>query len=70
MAPWYPGVYSPVCLPSTLLVYTPCTAQGIPTLLLYLGVPVPPYTVLAVLADDALGSKQGITVGERLPRAS
>jgi len=54
----HPGIYHPM-YPG----YTPpgihhCTTLGTPTILPHLGVPVPPYTVCAVRADNLLGSRR------------
>jgi len=65
----YPGVYSLVCLPGipwvyiawyTSLLYHSGYTSCIPP---YPGVPVPPYTVCLLPADEALGSKKEKALG-------
>jgi len=76
--PWYTRLYTTLCTPVVYPaihhpMYTrgipgytlPCTPLGIPTILLYPGVPVPPYTGVALPVDEALGSPQEKPVGRR-----
>ena len=54
----------------TRLYATPVHPWVYPVRPLHLGVPVPPYTGVALPVEEALGSNPGIMLGERLPRAS